>query len=163
MNAIEAAAGLAPDACRRLAALAVLVMEDAERLSQRLRLSNAESERLVSMAQAWWNVSPGAGEQALRALLYWLGAQRFVDRVSLAWSRAGADGADSDWQRALTLPQRWTRPAFPLKAADFIARGIAKGPALGRALAAAERAWVTADFPRDATALAAIADAAARA
>ncbi len=42
MAAIEAAAGLAPDACRRLGALGVGIVEDAERLSQRLRLSNAE-------------------------------------------------------------------------------------------------------------------------
>jgi poly(A) polymerase len=47
-------------------------------------------------------------------------------------------------------------------AIDLIARGVAKGPALGRALAAAEEAWVTADFPGEAATLAAIADAAAR-
>jgi len=161
MVAIEAAAALASDPCRRLAALAVMVVEDAERLSQRLRLSNADSERLVSMAQAWWRVSAGPDEWPLRALLYQLGERRFVDRISLAWSRAGVDVADTHWQRALTLPQRWTKPMFPLKAADFIVRGITKGPALGRALAAAEAAWVAADFPSEASAVAAIADGAA--
>jgi len=38
-----------PDATRRLGALGVAVMEDAERLSQRLRLSNAEFERLIAL------------------------------------------------------------------------------------------------------------------
>ncbi len=161
MVAIEAAAGLAPDACRRLGALAVLVVEDAERLSQRLRLSNAESERLVSMAQAWWRVPPTANERALRALLYRLGELHFGDRVSLAWSRARAEVADADWLQALMLPQRWARPTFPLKAADFIARGVARGPELGKALAAAEEAWIAEDFPLEASTLAAIADAAA--
>jgi hypothetical protein len=50
---------------------------------------------------------------------------------------------------------------FPLKAADFIKRGIEKGPALGAALAAAETAWIAAGFPGDAAALDAIADSAA--
>ena len=163
MEAIEAASGLAPDACRRLGALAVFIVEDAERLAERLRLSNAETERLASMAQGWWRLSAAStDERALRALLYRLGEQRFGDCVALAWSRSQSTAADPAWHRALTLPQRWERPTFPLKAADLIARGVAKGPELGKALAAAEEAWVAADFPHAATALAAIADAAAR-
>jgi poly(A) polymerase len=35
---------------------------------------------------------------------------------------------------------------------------MAEGPALGQALALAEDAWLAADFPREAAALAAIAD-----
>jgi hypothetical protein len=57
----------------------------------------------------------------------------------------------------VTLPQRWTAPLFPLKAADFIARGVGKGPALGAAMRAAEAAWVEAGFPVGASALDAIA------
>src|SRR5882672_4208019 len=52
-----------------------------------------------------------------------------------------------------TLPSRWSAPVFPLKAADFIARGVEKGPALGAALAAAEEAWIAAGFPGDAASL----------
>jgi poly(A) polymerase len=159
--AIEAAAGLAPDACRRLGALAVGIVEDAERLSQRLRLSNAETERLLSIGDAWWRISP-IEEQAMRALLYRIGEQHFRDRVSLAWSRADAEVSDHDWLRTLQLPERWNRPTFRLKAADFIARGISPGPQLGKALAAAEDAWVAANFPLDQPTLAAIADAAVR-
>jgi poly(A) polymerase len=60
-----------------------------------------------------------------------------------------------------TLPERWRPPKFPLKAADFIARGIAEGPALGHVLALAEDAWLAADFPLDEGALKTIADQAA--
>jgi poly(A) polymerase len=162
MVVIEATSGLVPDACRRLGALAVFIVEDAERLSERLRLSNAETERLVSMAQAWWCLSAvAADERALRTLLYRLGEQGFVDRITLAWSRTARDASDPFWRRAVTLPQRWEPPTFPLKAADLITRGLAKGPELGRALAAAEDAWVAADFPHEAETIAAIADAAA--
>src|SRR5689334_19227250 len=58
MAKVEAAAGVQGDAVQRLGALGVRIAEDAERLWQRLRLSNAEYERLASMAQAWWQVAP---------------------------------------------------------------------------------------------------------
>ncbi len=67
---------------------------------------------------------------------------------------------DAAWRALATLPQRWTAPAFPLRAADFIARGVEKGPALGAALGRAEEAWIAAGFPMDRRALDAIADAA---
>jgi poly(A) polymerase len=51
---------------------------------------------------------------------------------------------------------RWTAPVFPLRAADFMARGVLPGPALGEALRAAEEAWIAADFPMDSVSLAAI-------
>jgi poly(A) polymerase len=45
-----------------------------------------------------------------------------------------------------------------LKAADFIARGVAEGPALGHVLTLGEDAWLAADFPLDEAALGSIAD-----
>jgi len=54
-------------------------------------------------------------------------------------------------------------PAFPLQAADFMKCGVAQGPALGAALAAAEQAWVATGFPADQAALDAIVDEALRA
>jgi tRNA nucleotidyltransferase/poly(A) polymerase len=161
--AIETALGRAPDAVLRLAALAVLVTEDAERLGARLRLSNAEQARLLGVAEGWWHVSPDLPAPCARALLYRLQPERYADRVLIAWSRvavARADGAA--WSELLSLPQRWAAPAFPLAAADFLARGLARGPALGAALRAAEAAWIAADFPSAPAALAALADAAAR-
>jgi poly(A) polymerase len=159
----ESKLNLAPDAIRRLGALAVLVTEDAERLWQRLRLTNAEHARLMAMAEGWWRVTPRGGERDARALLYRLGPQSFVDLVLMAWSHADAGASGSDWSALATLPQRWTVPVFPLKAADFMKRGIARGPALGAAMRAAEAAWIDADFPDDAKVVAEIAAAAAAA
>ena len=153
----EAAIGIEPDAIRRLGALGVWVAEDAERLTQRLRLANAESERLLAL-EHWWRVAPRAEAQPAHALLYDLGSQSFADRVLVAWSRSEAGAADSAWRDLATLPQRWTAPVFQLKAADFTRRGIAAGPSLGVALRAAEQAWIAADFPTDPAALEAIAD-----
>ncbi len=87
MVKVEAAIGVEADAARRLGALGVQVMEDAERLAQRLRLSNAESERLLAF-EYWWHVTPAAGERAAHALLYGLGPIAFTDRVLVAWTRS---------------------------------------------------------------------------
>jgi len=157
----EAALGLEPDAVRRLGALGVWVAEDADRLTQRLRLANAESERLLAL-EYWWRVAPQHDAQAARALLYDLGPQSFADRVLIAWSRSEAGAADHIWRELATLPQRWTAPVFQLRAADFTRRGVPTGPALGVALRAAEKAWIAADFPSDRAALEAIADQAAQ-
>jgi poly(A) polymerase len=161
MTKVEAAAGVEGAAVRRLGALGVFVKEDAERLGQRLRLTNAEAERLGALDH-WWRVSPALGDQAAHALIFRLGPHSFADRVLLAWSRSDAGAKNDAWRTLASLPQRWTAPAFPLKAADFIRRGIAAGPALGAALGAAEAAWIAADFPADDTAIDAIAERVAR-
>ena len=159
MTKLERELSLTPDPVRRLGALAVNTAEDAERLRERLRLANAEYDRLASMAEDWWRISAATGMHDARVLIYRLGPEKFLDRALLAWSRAWSEGvADDRWHDLVLLPGRWSAPVFPLKAADFIARGVAKGPALGAALRAAEEAWIAQDFPMDAGALAKIAE-----
>ena len=154
MIAMESKLGLDADAVRRLGALTVAVTEDAKRVSQRLRLSNAETKRLDSMGHRWWRLV-GMNDVVARRRLYRLGAARYRDRIMLAWARS-AD--QPQWLELVTLPDRWTPPIFPLKASDFISRGIAEGPALGHVLALAEDAWLAANFPLDAGALKVLAD-----
>jgi poly(A) polymerase len=149
MAKAEAACGMAPDATRRLGALGVWITEDAERLLSRLRLSNAEHERLTAMGESWWRVSPAMGETAARVLIYRIGPEHFTDRLLLAWTRSDASADDEAWRALATLPARWSAPAFPLKAADFIARGVEKGPVLGAALSRAENTWIAEGFPTD--------------
>jgi poly(A) polymerase len=161
MAKVEAAAGLAPDPVQRLGGLAVAVAEDAERLSERLRLSNSEHERIAVMGAHWRRFSPAAGEKAARALLYALKPQSYTDCALLAWARAQTSAHDEAWRNLVLLPQQWTAPVFPIRAADLIARGMTPGPALGEALRAAEQAWIAADFPLEQAALDSIADAAA--
>lgn len=156
----EKAAGIGADPVRRLGALAVSVPEDADRLWQRLRLTNSEHARLTAIGEGWAQVSPTQGEAAARERLYRLGPDRYVDRILVAWSRSSAGAGDPAWRDLTTLPMRWVAPRFPLRAKDFTRRGVEKGPRLGAALAAAEEAWIAAGFPSDKAALAALADAA---
>lgn len=157
MIAIESKLGLDADAVRRLGALTVAVTEDARRVSQRLRLSNAETKSLDSMGHRWWRLV-GMDDNVARRRLYRLGPARYRDRTMLAWARARRRADEAVWIGNATLPDRWTAPAFPLKASDFISRGIAEGPALGHVLALAEDAWLAANFPLDAAALQRLAD-----
>jgi poly(A) polymerase len=157
MVAAERVLGLKPEPIRRLAALCVAVTEDAKRLAIRLRLTNGETRALDSMGHRWWRLV-GMDEATARQRLYRLGEAGYRDRLMLAWARAGRDADPAPWREFATLPERWSAPKFPLKAADFIERGIAHGPALGHVLGLAEGAWLAADFPLDKAALDDIAD-----
>jgi tRNA nucleotidyltransferase/poly(A) polymerase len=157
MISVERVLGLEPDPIRRLAALTVAVTEDARRVASRLRLTNNEAKTLDSMGHRWWRLA-GMDEARARRRLYRLGVDRYRDRLMLAWARAGEAANVAEWRALATLPERWSAPKFPLKAADFIARGIAEGPLLGQVLALAEDAWLAAEFPLDDAALNAIAD-----
>lgn len=157
MIGIEQQLGLAPNAVLRLGALGVAVTEDAKRLTQRLRLTNEENKALDSMGHRWWRLK-GMDEARARRRLYRLGAARYRNRMLLGWARAGRDADAEGWAYLFALPDRWTPPVYPLKAADFIARGIAKGPALGHVLALAEDAWMANDFPMEVDVIAVIAD-----
>jgi poly(A) polymerase len=163
MTQIERGLQIEPDAIRRLGALAVMVTEDADRLFQRLRLSNAEAQQLTAMAEGWWRIEGAMPERGARALLYQLGPAAFLDRTLLAWSRALDATDDGSWSALAQFPQRWSLPKFPVAAADFFAHGIGKGPALGAALRKAEEAWIGADFPLDGTEISEIVRAAANA
>src|SRR3984885_5893350 len=148
MVAAEHSLGLEADPVRRLGALAVAVTEDARRLAVRLRLTNSETRALDSMGHRWWRLA-AMDEATARRRLYRLGADLYRDRLMLAWARAGGETSTARWRELATLPERWSAPKFPLKAADFVARGIAEGPALGHVLKLAEDAWLAADFPLD--------------
>jgi tRNA nucleotidyltransferase/poly(A) polymerase len=157
MVAAEQQLGLEREPIRRLAALAAVIVDDAERLTQRLRLSNAESSELVSTLHRWWQFV-AIDEQKARVQLYRLGPERYRDRLLLAWAQTGGD--PQRWQQLAQLPDRWSVPAFPLKAADFMKLGLQPGPALGAALARAEQLWIDAGFPSESEPVAAIANAA---
>jgi poly(A) polymerase len=154
LAAIEAALRLAPDAVLRLAGLAVEIPEDAERLRDRLRLSNDQAAKLERAAR--WHgtdVGPQSPESAARVCLYLHGSAAYRERVLIAWTRAGAPPDSEDWRRRFSLPDRWPRPAFPLRGADVLAAGVEAGPRVGELLRAVERWWLEGGFTAEEAAL----------
>ena len=151
LTEIETALGRTPDAVLRLGALAVRDEADAKALRAGLRLSNAEGDRLLALAGP--AATPGMCEKGQKAFLYRFGRQKFDDRALIAFARSGAPLDDEGWRALVDLSANWPIPNFSLGAADFMARGLTPGPALGKVLKAAEEAWVEAGFPMDQAAL----------
>jgi poly(A) polymerase len=133
------------DPLLRLAALALVDAAGMARLAERLRLSNAERDRLVAMAGTEPPVAAGMDGRAIRAAVYRLGKPAFRDRALLAWAGEAAPDAEA-WNAALARTRDWAVPRFPLTGDDAIALGLTPGPALGRALRATEDWWVAQDF-----------------
>jgi poly(A) polymerase len=152
--------GWAPDAMLRVEAI---VPPDAERmkaLAERLKLSNAEAERLTSWASAP-GAEPSATEGGLAKTLYRIGRQPMLDRLRLSLASARARAASDDaalieaggYSRLLKFAQTWTAPKFPLKGADLQGIGVPAGPAMGKLLKRLEEEWIEAGFRPDGGAL----------
>ncbi|MBN8938519.1 MAG: CCA tRNA nucleotidyltransferase [Rhizobiales bacterium] len=144
---IERRLGLEAEAPRRLGALAVLVREDADRLRERLALSNEEYRRLDGIGHGWHGLDPADGELLAKAALFAAGPRGYRDRALVAFARSGAAPDDAGWLALASLAERWKAPAFPISGNDLVARGIPAGPELGSTLAKLRQAWIAADFP----------------
>lgn len=151
--AFEADLGMAPDPVRRLAALAVMTWEDAERLRERLRLSNEEFDRLMRYADrvAELKTRPMPLDAiAIRCLVAEHGVGPSVD-VLAAVSGEPAPVVLDEARAALERFRTGAEPipVFPLRGADFVGRGVAKGPKVGELLELARQAWLAAGCPAD--------------
>jgi poly(A) polymerase len=128
----------------------VEVTEDADHLGDRLKLSNAERERLARAATAdSHGLSPPGDAAAIKAMIYRHGAEAARDVLLIAWARAGAGPGDPQWRAKLTLANTWQAPKLPVSGKDVVALGVAPGPRVGELLARVEDWWIEAGFPDD--------------
>src|SRR5665213_1527195 len=132
---------LPTDDILRLTALA----KEPEDLKEKLRLSNAEADRIKAALSAP-QITPSLREKERRALLYHLGPQAWRDSVSLSWARSRASLADAKWKKLLRLADRWIKPVLPLTGKDLLSVGFQAGPDMGAALQKAEDYWIVSDF-----------------
>lgn len=147
---IERAQGLPPHPMLRLAALGVEVAEDADRFGARLKLSNAERDRLARAATAdSHGISPPGDAAAVKATIYRHGAEAARDVLLIAWARAGASPGDPQWRAKVALADTWRAPKLPVSGKDVMALGVAPGPRVGELLARVEDWWIEAGFPDD--------------
>jgi len=135
----------------RLAAFATMVGEDADRLRDRLRLSNSEHMTLLefaSLVERLKNLPTSVDIPALRRLA----AHWPVNVLAAAISALSAETRPDIDPAAASLLGRYADgteqvPVFPLRGADFVARGLAKGPEVGRAMSLARKLWLDAGCP----------------
>jgi poly(A) polymerase len=156
LAAFEAAQGEAGDAVLRLAAFSALTAEDADRLRERLRLSNDEHARLVAAVKtlaALHGIDRPPPVSHLREMLFLCGSRAACDALALAFAESAAAPDDPQWLEAAKYLDETPAPAFPIKGADLIARGVSPGRAVGATLKALQAKWIRAGFPRDPAAL----------
>jgi tRNA nucleotidyltransferase/poly(A) polymerase len=152
----ERALGWKPDPLLRLEAILPPDAARMKALTERLRLSGDEANRLQRWALAP-AVEARTTEGALARRLYRGDRQATVDRLGLALASARARAAQDDaalteaggLSRQLGYALKWERPVFPVKGADLAGLGIAPGPKLGSLLKALEKEWIDGGFVLD--------------
>lgn len=125
----EAAAMVAGDALRRLAALIGPGVSLARDIAARLKLSRSAARRLTTAAT----------READRpeALAYRHGLDSAIDLILLGNGPVNALDALTGWHR----------PQLPLSGGALIERGLAPGPVVATTLGAIERRWIAEGFP----------------
>ena len=142
--AAEEAAGVEADSVRRLAALLGAPSgpdgDLARSAAERLKLSNAQGNRLTQMMAPGVTIAARAPEPELRRALYKLGREGFADAVLLTWAQSG-DGGEA-FSGHLVQTAKWPVPSFPLRGSDALTLGVAPGPRVGELLSEVEAWWI---------------------
>ena len=134
---------ITPDPVLRLVALLPLSAEGLAEDARRLRLSNAQRERMVASAVL---LDADMSEQQARAMVWRDGLTAFVDRTY----RAEAAGiAPQNMQALRQMAQGWRIPSMPVGGRDLAQAGFKPGPMTGKVLKAFEQSWIADDFPAD--------------
>ena len=143
------------DPLRRLAASLKVDAAGADALAVRLRLSNADRDRLQALAAVEHHLDRELTEQARREEIYRLGAELWRERVLIDWAEEIALGTPQDrhitdaWAKLYRQPDEWLPPTFPLQGHDVLALGVDAGPAVGQHLGDVEKWWIAGGFAAD--------------
>jgi len=142
LTLFEAMVGISADPVLRLSALLPDEAEAVRAAALKLRLSNAQRDRLVEAVAE--RIDPAMSKAETRAAIWRAGRQAVEDRLYRAW----ASGADAGVvQRLLALATGWTPPKLPVGGKDLARLGLSPGPETGRLLKAFEQSWIADDFP----------------
>lgn len=154
-QAVAAAGGVEPEVWPRLAVL-LLASDDAgpareglaDRIADRLRLSNAQRLRLNGLlTPPIFDISALEDDAAFSEVLYRYGAERCRDQLLLLAS-AAPERQDLAIRRAVATAT-WQRPIFPLRGADILALGFSPGPTVSALLNELESWWAAGGFRAD--------------
>ena len=121
-------------------------------LRDRLRLTNAEHQRLAAAASALTGlhgIETPPPSRELRALLYAAKRRAARDALRLAQADSRASPDDPDFAEADRFLAETPEPELPIGGADVTALGVPAGPQVGEILRAFEALWIEAGFPED--------------
>ena len=117
--------------------------------AERLRLSNAQRDRLVAMLGTEPVLTSWMSPREARRIVYRLGQATTSDRILLAWAGGERRAAGVQWRALLPIAQAWAPPAFPVTGEEVLAAGVPKGPLVGAVLRDVEAWWIENDFIDD--------------
>ena len=137
------------DAAGRLASLLVWTEEDAERLRERLRLSNAEHDRLATYARliARLKSAPVLDRAEARRLAFLHGVAPLLEAVAVLAGEPRPILVEDGAAQIEAFRSGEGAPAFHLTGGDLVRQGVPPGPEIGRRLAEAKRVWLEAGCP----------------
>lgn len=147
--AIESEQLFETQAVLRLAALLPDDQIAAAKLAERLRLSNADRDRICAALAPTPVLKSWMSPREIRRAVYRAGQAVVRDRAKLAWARTPEGASAAQWRGLIALAEGWSPPAFPLTGDDVIKAGAPKGPMVGRVLREVEDWWIDHDFLDD--------------
>ncbi|MAY67547.1 MAG: tRNA nucleotidyltransferase [Rhodospirillaceae bacterium] len=147
--------GLAADPLRNLAALLDTDAVGASAVAGRLRLSNVQTDRLVSLVAPAATPTPDQDTLDHEKLLRRIGPEIFRDLAILGWA-AEIEAAtrlpaqrSAAWRDLLTTAMDWQGRNLPVKGRDLVDMGLAPGPRVGDVLGRVEVWWEDGGFVAD--------------
>lgn len=144
--------GVHPDPIRRLGALLSGDAAAMEAVGERLKLSAAQTRRVLAIVAPRVQVTRGMDARAARRALRKVGVDEFRDLVLVAWATERGTElrprvvSTAEWMGLLDLADSWQPVALPVRGADAIALGVPRGPAIGKVLAEVEAWWEAEDY-----------------
>lgn len=138
--------------CDPLLRLAALLPDDAasgQQTAERLRLSNAQRNRLVASLGLQPRLVSWMSPREARRAVYQLGVDAFCDRLMLGWAGSQRYAAGMQWRALLPMARSWPKPTFPLSGAEVVAAGVPEGPLVGEVMREIEAWWIDQDFIDD--------------
>lgn len=115
----------------------------------RLKLSNADRDRLAAMHTDETKIVCYLSMREVRRALYNMGLQLFKDRVMLGWAEDGKTTNAFQWRALLAMADSWERPELPLTGSMIMSAGVPEGPEIGRVRDEVEEWWIDSDFTED--------------
>ena len=137
------------DAVLRLTALLPDDQLAAQRFTERLRLSNADRDRIQAALAPTPVLKSWMSPREIRREIYRADLATFRDRAKLAWAASPRTATTMQWRGLIALAEGWVAPTFPLTGEDVMQAGTPKGPLVGQVLAEVEDWWIDHDFLDD--------------
>jgi len=137
------------DPLLRLAALLPADPDAGLATAARLRLSNAQRDRLAAALGTGPPLVSWMSPRELRRVIYRLGPETVCDRIMLAWAASSRPATTVQWRALLPMARSWAPPRLPLTGEEVMAAGVPSGPAVGAVLREVEAWWIDNDFIDD--------------